>query len=439
MAATPIMPMGPMVAPAPAPVAVAGVDTNRDGRANIVVMGSDRNRDGIPDVLQASGPPVAGTLPAAAPPVVGQLPPVMAQVISATPVSVEDRGEGSAQVYAANSSRFPAPGMVRAPQVLQPGSYSVPVPKPAPVYAANPSVVYREAPAYQPMPAPTAQTLSYVPPTPMSYTPAPQYAQGPYVAGGPVSSFVAQPPPGPAPVEGTLTRGMPDPKAVDQQRNVYARALETELQKSIQAIQEKNAMEKKMLAQAAQQQKQMYELQVDQVVQGQAAMLDEQRNMQLLGLQQEAMNQKIGLENQAAGLKLEYEQRKAQEEMMFKQYELQKVAYETERKLAKQQADFSQMQAAAAQPAQAGVPPPGALFALPTGELYYPGQLPQVPAGMMMVPQASMGQLPPQPYAPQMIVEQVASPGYVSAQPYQAPVTYLQQTPSYVGPVTQAN
>merc|ERR1719272_1952112 len=127
-----------------------------------------------------------------------------------------------------------------------------------------------------------------------------------------VASYVAQPPPGQQPVEGTLTKGMPDPAAIDQQRNAYAKALDIELQKSIQAVQEKNAMEKKMLAQAAQQQKQMYELQFDQMVQGQAAMLDEQRNMELLGLQQEAMNQKIGLENQAAGLKLEYEQRKSQ-------------------------------------------------------------------------------------------------------------------------------
>lgn len=88
-----------------------------------------------------------------------------------------------------------------------------------------------------------------------------------------------------------------------------------------------------MLAQAANQQKALYELQVNQALQGQTAALEEQRNMQLLNLQQEAMNQKIGLENQAAGLKLEYEQRKSQEEMMFKQYELQKSYFEAERKM----------------------------------------------------------------------------------------------------------
>lgn len=35
-----------------APLAVAGVDTNHDGRANFLYVGVDRNRDGIPDALQ---------------------------------------------------------------------------------------------------------------------------------------------------------------------------------------------------------------------------------------------------------------------------------------------------------------------------------------------------------------------------------------------------
>merc|ERR1740129_2595889 len=34
------------------PMAVAGLDLNHDGRANVLVAGADRNRDGIPDVLQ---------------------------------------------------------------------------------------------------------------------------------------------------------------------------------------------------------------------------------------------------------------------------------------------------------------------------------------------------------------------------------------------------
>jgi hypothetical protein len=47
-------------------MAAAGVDTNRNGRANFVYVGADRNRDGIPDAVQGRaaasparyGPPV---------------------------------------------------------------------------------------------------------------------------------------------------------------------------------------------------------------------------------------------------------------------------------------------------------------------------------------------------------------------------------------------
>jgi hypothetical protein len=38
-----------------APMAIAGVDTNHDGRPNVMVAGVDMNRDGIPDVLQRGG------------------------------------------------------------------------------------------------------------------------------------------------------------------------------------------------------------------------------------------------------------------------------------------------------------------------------------------------------------------------------------------------
>lgn len=45
--------MGPPAAAAP--LAIAGVDVNHDGRPNYIVSGVDRNRDGIPDILQQPG------------------------------------------------------------------------------------------------------------------------------------------------------------------------------------------------------------------------------------------------------------------------------------------------------------------------------------------------------------------------------------------------
>mmetsp|Transcript_66318 Transcript_66318/g.104908 ORF Transcript_66318/g.104908 Transcript_66318/m.104908 type:complete len:301 (+) Transcript_66318:108-1010(+) len=40
----------------PPPMAVAGVDTNHDGRPNYLYVGADRNLDGVPDALQAIPP-----------------------------------------------------------------------------------------------------------------------------------------------------------------------------------------------------------------------------------------------------------------------------------------------------------------------------------------------------------------------------------------------
>lgn len=371
-----------------------------------------------------------------------QLPPVMAQVISsgapatsavtAAPIVAgtveldEDGRRPSIQSEQAlplqarpaiGSSRFPVAGRPMIAAEMVPQAYAT-----TPSYAPGPMVYAQGGMAASPYTF-EGQTRSYVPPAQLSYAPGPQMQRVPsFVAPPQGASYVAQPPPGQQPVEGTLTKGMPDPVAIDQQRNAYAKALDLELQKSIQAIQEKNAMEKKMLAQAAQQQKQMYELQVDQMVQGQAAQLDEQRNMQLLGLQQEAMNQKIGLENQAAGLKMEYQQRAAQEEMMFKQYELQRTHYDAEQKLLKER----EQQAAS----QAQLPPPGAMF-LPPGAppgmmmMQSPAQgmrtmqVPMEPQQLMM---QSMSQLPPQPMM--IYPEQAASYGAPAGGSYMMPQTY---------------
>lgn len=382
-------------------MATVGVDVNRDGRPDIIVSGQDQNRDGIPDALEQGAPQV--------------------RPAGSSRWSI-DAGAGarSSQVL----------GMAGAPRLQ--GAPAVPSYAPAPVVYSQGAEYVTARPSES-----LSQNRSYVPPAQLSYAPGPQLVRVPSFVAPPLqqvqqiqgASFVAQPPPGQQPVEGTLTKGMPDPTAIDQQRNAYSKALDLELQKSIQSIQEKNAMEKKMLAQAAQQQKQMYELQVDQMVQGQTAMLDEQRNVQLLGLQQEAMNQKIGLENQAAGLKLEYQQRLAQEEMMFKQYELQQAHFKAEQTMMKERSQ----QAASQTPA---VPPPGAMF-LPSYAA--PAGMPQPQPGMVMMQgppmpmeamqmSMSMGALPA---PPMMLVEQGPT-----AASYAAPVGYA--NPSYAIPAQAA-
>jgi hypothetical protein len=64
LAGPPLSPLlGRMEArPPPPPMAVAGVDTNHDGRPNYIYVGEDRNRDGIPDALQARPPAPMATV-----------------------------------------------------------------------------------------------------------------------------------------------------------------------------------------------------------------------------------------------------------------------------------------------------------------------------------------------------------------------------------------
>jgi len=53
------------VATTAAPMAIAGLDLNRDGLADALVIRANRNRDGIPDVLQQGmmGGGVGGLVP----------------------------------------------------------------------------------------------------------------------------------------------------------------------------------------------------------------------------------------------------------------------------------------------------------------------------------------------------------------------------------------
>jgi len=368
------------------------------------------------------GAPVGGAI--------SQFPTVMAQVLPTAPaqsaVASEERlGEGLSEPQVVRrqslSSRWSGSGQARPATVLSGGlpqaasaRWSVQPSEAVVASSFQPAVAtYGRSASYTPSPiayaAPSkvvetfvqepprqviapAPSVSYVPPQQpvLSYAPAPQMVRGPSFVAPPVQmpSFVAQPPPAQQPPQvGELTRGLPDPAAIDKQRNAYAKALDEELQRSIDAIQEKNAMEKKVLAQAAQQQKALYELQVEQALQGQTAALEEQRNMQLLGLQQDAMNQKIGLENQAAGLKLEYEQRKAQEEMMFKQYELQKSYFEAEQRMHAEMKGQAQAQQGQLTPAMPGM---GASF-MPMPSMLAPAAGQSMMASMRTVPQAVPG------------------------------------------------
>merc|ERR1719174_1637127 len=76
---------------------------------------------------------------------------------------------------------------------------------------------------------------------------------------------------------------------------------------------QENAGKKKMLNDAAAQQKAMFILQVDQALKKDEMLADQEMNVKMLELEKAAHEQRLALETQAANLVMEYNQKKTQE------------------------------------------------------------------------------------------------------------------------------
>lgn len=122
----------------------------------------------------------------------------------------------------------------------------------------------------------------------------------------------------------TLTRGFPDPRSIEEQKEAYSRSLEQQLEQGNQSLQKQNAERKKQLYEAADQQKQALLLHMEQQVKIQEMALDEQTSQAMMGLKKAALDQRAALDQQAASLVLEYQQRKTHEEFAATQAEMKK-------------------------------------------------------------------------------------------------------------------
>jgi len=126
---------------------------------------------------------------------------------------------------------------------------------------------------------------------------------------------------------------MPDPAAIESQREAYSRSLEHQLERGNLSLQEQHKARKQQLYNAAQQRKQALILQVEQQMRLEEMALDEQTNKAMLGLKKAALDQRAALDQQAAGLTLEYQQRKMQEEFAATQAEIHRQYMESNLKL----------------------------------------------------------------------------------------------------------
>lgn len=151
------------------------------------------------------------------------------------------------------------------------------------------------------------------------------------------------------------SRDMPDPNAIEQQKRSYAASLEQQLKAGKDAIAQENAGRKKMLNDAAAQQKAMFILQVDQALKKDEMLADQEMNVKMLELEKAAHEQRLALETQAANLVMEYNQKKTQEAyhmqngMIVKAFDQAQMQIQTE--AAKLQLPAPGQQVVAAQPA----------------------------------------------------------------------------------------
>jgi len=130
-----------------------------------------------------------------------------------------------------------------------------------------------------------------------------------------------------------LTEGIPDPSAVQRQKENYAKSLEEQLRKGVEVLAATHKQQTDMLHAQANEEKHRYNVALDQQVKARELQLSQQYNEQLMRLQQAAQAQRADLEQQACGLTLEYQQRKVQEEYVAQQEGIQKQHIEAQSKL----------------------------------------------------------------------------------------------------------
>jgi hypothetical protein len=191
---------------------------------------------------------------------------------------------------------------------------------------------------------------------------APQMTYAAPVAPAPQAMVIQQPQ--------MTSRDMPDPNAIDQQKKSYAASLEQQLNQGKQAIMQENAGRKKLMNDAASQQKSMFILQVDQALKKDEMLSDQEMNVKILELERAAHEQRLALETQAANLIMEYNQKKTQEAyqmqngMIVKAFDQAQMQIQSEAaKLQLPMAQQGQQQMVVAQPGM--VAPQAVTYAAP--------------------------------------------------------------------------
>lgn len=248
-----------------------------------------------------------------------------------------------------------------------------------------------------------------------------------------------------------LTEGIPDPAAVQRQKEQYARSLEDQLRKGVEVLAATHKQQTDLLHAQANQEKHRYNIALDQQVKQRELELSQQYNEQLMRLQQAAQVQRADLEQQACGLTLEYQQKKVQEEYMAQQQGIQKQHCEAQTRLDSDiQKLMSGLPGAGANAllervrsnVQAGNMQPTASYALPTPMLMQqppapvaqPGMRPYVPPSGS-APAMQTVQMPKGFQPAQNLVGSMGSLSYVPGGGVMAPAAAPVMAPGGATPI----
>merc|ERR1740123_1187536 len=212
----------------------------------------------------------------------------------------------TAMSYAAPMATTASP-MMTGSYAAAPAMTSMAMPATAMSYAAPMAMTaspmmtgsYAAAPAMTSMAMPAtamayAAPVSQMPTMPMPSTGS--FVSAPMLPALPMAAMPAQPQ--------SLTSGIPDPRSIEHQKQMYYKALDQQLQQAINGVMQQNAQYKQMIDVYGKQYKNEYHMSGESEYQRGAMMIDQQANAQLMKLQGRAAEYKMVLEQQASALKM---------------------------------------------------------------------------------------------------------------------------------------
>jgi len=166
---------------------------------------------------------------------------------------------------------------------------------------------------------------------------APPMTAQPVILGGMAATVVGTPSySGPVfslPPPVSLTQGIPDPEAIEKQKEGYSKSLDFQLKQGTEALMAQGQVQKDMIEQTCKTQMAEHQLQIESQLKLSSLQVDQHVQAQVVALQEAAITQKTLLEEKAALALLDYRKRKAAEEMSIKSYQVQKEYFDREAKL----------------------------------------------------------------------------------------------------------